>query len=84
MGSREADGRERYSAPTGESIMGIFSWLSRWREDTSEQHSLVRRDPGDDPELEEIRRDAAADVAELEQDDKFFGAVPPADQDDGL
>jgi hypothetical protein len=45
---------------------------------------LVRRDPGDDPELEEIRRDAAADVAELEQDDKFFGAVPPADQDDGL
>jgi len=63
--------------------MGIFSWLSRWREDTSDQHSLVVRDPGDDPELEEIRRAAAADVAELEQDKKYFGTGSPA-QDDGL
>jgi hypothetical protein len=83
MYGREADGRERYSAPTGESIMGIFSWLSRWREDTPEEHSLVVQDPGDDPELEEIRRAAAADVAELEQD-RFFGPGAPTDQDDGL
>ncbi len=63
--------------------MGIFSWLSRWRADPPEQHSLVLRDPGDDPELEEMRRDAAADVAELEQDRWSLGRDAP-DQDDGL
>ena len=63
-------------------MMGIFSWLSRWREDTSDQHSLVHQDPGDDPELEEIRRAAAEDVAELEQD-KYFSTGSPA-EDDGL
>ncbi len=62
--------------------MGIFSWLSRWREDPSDQHSLVLRDPENDPELEEIRRAAAADVAELEQD-RYFGTGSPA-EDDGL
>ncbi len=63
--------------------MGIFYWLSRWRADPPEQHSLVLRDPGDDPELEEMRRDAAADVAELEQDRWSLGRDAP-DQDDGL
>jgi hypothetical protein len=63
--------------------MGIFSWLSRWRADTPDEHSLVLRNPEDDPELEEIRRDAAADVAELEKDRKFFGTGPPQ-EDDGL
>jgi hypothetical protein len=63
--------------------MGIFSWLSRWRDDTPEEHSLVLRNPEDDPELEEIRRDAAADVAELERDRWSFGRGAP-DEDDGL
>jgi hypothetical protein len=63
--------------------MGIFSWLSRWRADPPEQHSLVLRDPEDDPDLEQMRRDAAADVAELEQDRWSFGHGAPPDQDDG-
>jgi hypothetical protein len=45
---------------------------------------LVLRNPEDDPELEEIRRDAAADVAELEQDRWSFGRGAAPDQDDGL
>jgi hypothetical protein len=65
-------------------MMGFFSWLSRWRADTPEEHSLVLRNPEDDPELEEIRRDAAADVAELEQDRWSFGRGAAPDQDDGL
>jgi hypothetical protein len=63
--------------------MGIFSWLSRWRADTPDEHSLVLRNPEDDPELEEIRRDAAADVAELEKDRWSFGTGSPQ-EDDGL
>jgi hypothetical protein len=79
------DGRERYSALTGESMMGIFSWLSRWREDPSAgRQTLIFRNDEDDPEFDEIRRAAAADVAAVEQDDKFFGRNPPADQDEGL
>ncbi len=66
--------------------MGIFSWLSRWRADPDapEEHSLVRLDPGDNPELEEMRRDAAADVAELEKDRWSFGGGTSPAEDDGL
>jgi hypothetical protein len=63
--------------------MGIFSWLSRWRADPPEEHSLVLRDRDDDPELEQMKRDAAADVAELEKDRWSYGRVSP-DEDDGL
>jgi len=63
--------------------MGIFSWLSRWRADIPEGHSLLLENEEDDPELNEIRRAAAADVAELEKDRKFFGPGAPA-KDDGL
>jgi hypothetical protein len=65
--------------------MGIFSWLSRWRADPDppEEHHLVHQDPGDNPKLEEMRRDAAADVAELEKERWSYGRVSP-DEDDGL
>jgi len=66
--------------------MGIFSWLRSHRpseivEDQDDEPStLIRNQPYDDPELEEIRRAAAADVARVEQDDKYFGGSSP----DGL
>jgi hypothetical protein len=65
--------------------MGILSWLRSHRpseivaEDRDEGPTLIRHQP-DDPELEEIRRAAAADVARVEQDDKYFGGSSP----DGL
>lgn len=64
--------------------MGIFSWFRSHRpseivEDQDEAPTLIRHQP-DDPELEEIRRAAAADVARVEQDDKYFGGSSP----DGL
>ena len=64
--------------------MGIFSWLSRWREDPSERHTLVFRNDEDAQEFDEVRRAAAADVAAVEQDDKFFGPNSPASQGDGI
>jgi hypothetical protein len=67
--------------------MGIFSWLrSRWITEGPEddEPSLVYQNEEDDPELYEIRRAAAADVAAVEQDDKFFGRDSPANQDEGL
>ncbi|MGD0606219.1 MAG: hypothetical protein ABSA53_21865 [Streptosporangiaceae bacterium] len=66
--------------------MGIFSWFrSRWvTEEPDDRHSLIQRNEEDDPELDEIRRAAAEDVAAVEQDDKFFGRDAPANQDEGL
>jgi hypothetical protein len=66
-------------------MMGIFSWLSRWRDDPSAgRTTLIFRNDEDDPEFDEVRRAAAADVAAVEQDDKFFGPNSPADQGDGI
>jgi hypothetical protein len=66
-------------------MMGIFSWLSRWREDPSAgRPTLIFRNDEDDPAVDEVRRAAAADVAAVEQDDKFFGRNAPADKDEGL
>jgi hypothetical protein len=66
--------------------MSIFSWFrSRWTtEEPDERHSLILRNQEYDPELDEVRRAAAADVAAVEQDDKFFGRDAPANQDEGL
>jgi hypothetical protein len=51
--------------------MGIFSWLrprkSAGQPKQKQPHSLVRA-RFDDPKLEEVQREAAADVAEMEQD----------------
>jgi hypothetical protein len=71
--------------------MGILSWFrSRWpTEDLADdldddRPSLIRRNPTDDPKLDEIRLAAAADVARVEHDDKHFGQNAPANQDEGL
>jgi len=67
--------------------MGIFSWFrSRWITEDAEddEPSLVFRNEEDDPDLNEIRRAAAEDVAAVERDDKFFGRDAPANQDEGL
>ena len=66
--------------------MSIFSWFrSRWTtEEPDERHSLILRNQEYYPELDEVRRAAAADVAAVEQDDKFFGRDAPANQDEGL
>lgn len=55
--------------------MGLFSWFrSRWSQDVPDDTpSLLYRNQEDDPELDEIRRAAAADVAAVERDDKYFG-----------
>jgi hypothetical protein len=45
--------------------------------------SLVRTNV-ESPELEEVEQAAAADVARLEQDDKYFGRDAPAKQEDDL
>jgi hypothetical protein len=57
--------------------MGIFSWLRRRRpaeqpEQPERRHSLVRY-RYEDPKLEPVERAAAADVAEVEEDARYFG-----------
>jgi hypothetical protein len=52
--------------------MGIFSWLRpgkspRQPKQPKQPHSLIRA-RYDDPKLEEVQREAAADVAEMERD----------------
>ena len=66
--------------------MGIFSWFRSRRSaavlDEEGPPSLLYRNQEDDPELDEIRRAAAADVARVEQDDKYFRSDSPANQDE--
>jgi len=64
--------------------MGILSWFrSRRSEDAPDDggSSLIKY-RYDDPDLEETQRAAAADVAAVEQDDKYFGRDSPASQDE--
>jgi hypothetical protein len=72
--------------------MGIFSWLRsrrsfswlstrRYPEDAGEPHSLIRL-RYEDPKHEETERAAAADVAAVEEDAKYFGSDSPANQDE--
>jgi hypothetical protein len=44
--------------------------------------SLVRTGGSESARDREIKEEAAADVAEIEQDDKFFGPDEPADEDE--
>jgi hypothetical protein len=63
--------------------MGILSWFRSLRSTDvlDEPHSLIRSRP-EDPDFEEKAAAAAADVAAVEQDDKYFGSDSPADQDE--
>ncbi len=66
--------------------MGIFSrfgsrrsankrdWLRRWVMPTGH----------DDPKIDAIKRAAAADVAEIEKDNKYFDPDGPGNQQDDL
>jgi hypothetical protein len=56
--------------------MGLFS---RFRSRRSDGPSLVRVQD-DDPKLEQIEQDATADVAAVEQDDKYFDPDSPGNQ----
>ncbi len=63
--------------------MGILSWFRSLRSQDipDEQPSLVRL-RYEDPDLEETEEAAAADVAAVERDDKYFGRDAPANQDE--
>ena len=63
--------------------MGILSWFRSLRSPDvpDEPHSLLRY-RYEDPDLEETQEAAAADVAAVEEDDKYFGSNSPADQDE--
>ncbi len=68
--------------------MGIFSWFSRTRY-PEEPHWLRRwvllRPGRRDPDLEQIKRAAAADVAAMEQEDRtYFRQDGPGDREDDL
>ncbi len=63
--------------------MGILSWFRSLRSTDieDEQPSLIRL-RYKDPDLEPTEEAAAADVARVEQDDKYFGRDAPANQDE--
>jgi hypothetical protein len=75
----------RATIAIGESVMGIRSWFRSLRsadidEDDGPQ-SLIRY-RYEDPAFEPVEEAAAADVAAVEQDDKYFGKDSPASQDE--
>jgi hypothetical protein len=68
--------------------MGIRSWLRSLRsadvqEDVpdDEPSSLIKY-RYEDPDLEQVEKAAAQDVAAVEEDDKYFGRDSPASQDE--
>jgi len=72
------------SALTRESVMGILSWFRSRRSQgipDDESHSLIKY-RYEDPAFEPVEEAAAADVARVEEDAKYFGADTPADQDE--
>jgi len=67
--------------------MGIRSWFtSYWSQDWPDRRGslVISRRKARPKHLEEIKRAAAADVARVEEDDKYFGRDAPANQDEGL
>jgi hypothetical protein len=66
--------------------MGIRSWFRSLRYTDAEEEqdgpqSLIRY-RYEDPAFEPVEEAAAADVAAVEQDDKYFGKDSPASQDE--
>jgi hypothetical protein len=70
-------------ADRGETVMGILSWFRSLRSTDApdEPPSLIRYRP-EDPDFQEIEEAAAADVAAVEQDDKYFRSDSTASQDE--
>jgi hypothetical protein len=65
--------------------MGILSWFRSLRSQDipDEEHSLIRL-RYEDPDFEPIEEAAAADVAAVEEDAKYFGRDAPANEDELL
>ena len=64
--------------------MGIRSWLRSLRSEDppdDEPISLIKY-RYEDPDFESVEEAAAADVAAVEEDDKYFGKDSPASQDE--
>ena len=62
--------------------MGILSWFRSLRSsDVPDEPSLIRY-RYEDPAFEETEEAAAADVARVEEDAKYFGSDSSADQDE--
>ena len=64
--------------------MGILSWLRSLRSadgPEDELNSLIKY-RYEDPAFEPVEKAAAADVAAVEEDAKFFGPDSPASQDE--
>jgi hypothetical protein len=67
--------------------MGILSWFRSRRapddagDPGNEQHSLIKY-RYEDPSFEPIEEAAAADIARVEEDDKYFGSDSPAKGDE--
>jgi hypothetical protein len=61
-------------------MVGLWSWFESLS--LGKGRRLVRtQGPVEDPQLDEVRTDALADVAEIEKDDKYFGPDAPANDD---
>jgi hypothetical protein len=77
-----AAGRPRSIAGVG---MGIRSWFRSRRSGSlgpvGGQKSLIKY-RYEDPDFEPVEEAAAADVAAIEEDDKYFGKDSPASQDE--
>jgi hypothetical protein len=61
--------------------MGFFSWMSSCGTVGDDDGPSLLRTNVPDPELSEVQRRAAEDVARVEEDDKYFGRDSPANQD---
>jgi hypothetical protein len=66
--------------------MGILSWFRSLRssdvpDDEDRPNSLIKY-RYEDPSFEPVERAAAADVAAVEEDAKYFGSDSPASQDE--
>jgi hypothetical protein len=86
MAAKTAAGRPRSLAGVG---MGIRSWLRSLRSGSLSsgdaqddgRHSLIKY-RYEDPGFEPVEEAAAADVAAVEEDAKYFGRDSPASQDE--
>jgi len=63
--------------------MGILSWFRSLRSsDVPDEPPSLIRYRYEDPAFEETEEAAAADVARVEEDTKYFGSDSNADQDE--